>query len=205
MATDLERRTLRKVSWRLLPLVAVAYFVASLDRTNISYAALQMNADLQLSPEVYGWGAGVFAVTYLLLEVPSNLVLKRVGARLWIARIMITWGLVSAAMALAVGPRSFVLIRLLLGAAEAGFVPGILLYLTHWFPNVLRGRAMAIFLLAAPLSNAVGALLSAPILAMDGLAGLRGWQWMFLIEALPAVVLGVVVALALTDRPARAG
>ncbi|MGI4939587.1 MAG: MFS transporter [Janthinobacterium lividum] len=201
---DLERRTLRKVSWRLLPLVAVAYFVANLDRTNISYAALQMNQDLHLSAATYGLGASLFSVTYLLLELPSNLAMARLGARLWIARIMITWGLVSAATAFVVGPGSFVALRLLLGAAEAGFVPGILLYITCWFPAVLSGRAAALFLVAAPVSNAVSALLSAPILGLDGLLGLRGWQWMFVVEALPALLLGLVVAAVLTDRPAQA-
>ncbi|MGI4807634.1 MAG: MFS transporter [Janthinobacterium lividum] len=201
---DLQRRTLRKIAWRLLPLVAVSYFIANLDRTNISYAALQMNEDLHLSAATYGLGAGLFSITYLLLEVPSNLVMEKVGARLWIARIMITWGLVSAGMAAVVGPNSFIAMRLLLGAAEAGFVPGILLYITYWFPAALSSVAVAVFLLAAPVSNAVSALLSTPILAMDGLLGLRGWQWMFVVEAVPAVVLGVVVLVAMTDRPSEA-
>jgi ACS family tartrate transporter-like MFS transporter len=202
---DVEARTLRKISWRLLPLIAISYFVANLDRTNISYAALQMNQDLHLAPDIYGLGAGLFSITYLLFELPSNLVLERVGARLWIARIMITWGIISACMGFVVGPRSFVAMRMLLGAAEAGFVPGILLYITYWFPAALRGRAVAVFLLAGPISNAVSALLSAPILALDGVAGLRGWQWMFIVEALPALILGVVVAVLMTDRPAGAG
>ena len=201
---DLEARTLRKVSWRLLPLIAISYFVANLDRTNISYAALQMNQDLHLTPDIYGLGAGLFSVTYLLFELPSNLALERFGARLWIARIMISWGLISACMAIVVGPRSFVAMRMLLGAAEAGFVPGILLYITYWFPASLRSRAVAVFLLASPVSNAVSALLSAPILALDGLAGLRGWQWMFIVEALPALILGAVVLLLMTDRPGGA-
>jgi ACS family tartrate transporter-like MFS transporter len=201
---DLERHTLRKISWRLLPLVATAYFIANLDRTNISYAALQMNQDLHLSAADYGLGAGLFSITYLILELPSNLAMARFGARLWIARIMITWGLVSAGMAAITGPHSFVAMRLLLGAAEAGFVPGILLYITYWFPAVLSSRAVAIFLVAAPLSNSISALLSAPILALDGFAGLRGWQWMFVVEAVPAVLLGCVVAVVLTDRPAQA-
>ena len=182
----------------------MAYFVANLDRTNISYAALQMNQDLHLSAATYGLGAGLFSVTYLLLEVPSNLALERFGARLWIARIMITWGLVSAGMAAVIGPNSFIAMRLLLGAAEAGFVPGILLYITYWFPAALSSVAVAIFLVAAPVSNAVSALLSTPILALDGTLGLRGWQWMFVAEAVPALALGGMVALWLTDRPAQA-
>lgn len=202
--SEIEQRTLRKVSWRVLPLVVAAYFVANLDRTNISYAALQMNQDLNLTAEVFGRGAGLFALTYMLFEIPSNLALERFGARLWIARIMITWGVISGAMALAVGPNSFISLRLLLGAAEAGLVPGILLYITYWFPNVLRGRAVAIFLVAAPVSNAVSALLSVPLLNMDGIAGLRGWQWLLIVEASPAVILGVIVAFVMTNRPAHA-
>jgi len=198
---DVERRTIRKVSMRLLPLIAILYFVASLDRTNISFAALTMNAQLHLSAYIFGWGAGIFSITYCLFEIPSNYALVKVGARRWIARIMITWGLASGAMALAQGPISFLTLRLLLGAAEAGFVPGILLYITFWFPAPLRARAIAIFLLAAPISNAISALLSAPILAMDGFLGVHGWQWMFIIEAVPAIVLAFVVLAMLTDKP----
>jgi ACS family tartrate transporter-like MFS transporter len=153
MEPEIEQRTLRKVSWRVLPLVLAAYFLANLDRSNISYAALQMNHDLHLTAEQFGLGAGLFSLTYLLLEIPSNLALERFGARLWIARIMISWGILSAATAFVVGPNSFVVLRMLLGAAEAGLVPGVLLYITYWFPDVLRGRAVAIFLVAAPVSN----------------------------------------------------
>jgi ACS family tartrate transporter-like MFS transporter len=202
--SEIERRTLRKVTWRLLPLLSIAYFVSGLDRTNISYAALQMNQDLHLSAEVFGLGGGLFAVTYLLVGLPSNLIIEKVGARLWIAMIMICWGLISTGMVAAVGPNSFISLRLLLGAAEAGFVPGILLYITYWFPKILQGRAIAIFLLALPISNAISALLSVPILAMDGLLGLRGWQWLFIIEGLPAVIIGVAMALLMTNRPAQA-
>jgi MFS transporter, ACS family, tartrate transporter len=201
---EIERRTLSKVSWRVLPLVVAAYFVANLDRANISYASLQMNQDLGLSAEQFGQGAALFSLTYLLLEVPSNLALERFGARLWIARIMITWGLISGATAWVVGPTSFVLMRMLLGAGEAGLVPGVLLYITYWFPNILRGRAVAIFLVAAPVSNVVSSLLAAPLLGMDGLAGLRGWQWLLIVEASPAVILGAIVAFVMTDRPSKA-
>jgi ACS family tartrate transporter-like MFS transporter len=200
----IEQRTLNKVAWRVLPLVVAAYFVANLDRSNISYAALQMNQDLHLSAEQFGQGAGLFSLTYLLLEIPSNLALERFGARLWIARIMITWGLISAGTAMVVGPVSFISLRLLLGAAEAGLVPGVLLYITYWFPNVLRGRAVAIFLVAAPISNVVSALLSVPLLGMDGFAGLHGWQWLLIVEASPAVILGIVVALVMTNKPSDA-
>ena len=201
---DVEHRTLRKLTWRLLPLLSFAYFTSGLDRTNISYAALQMNQDLHLSAEVYGLGGGLFAVTYLLVGLPSNLIMEKVGARLWISAIMITWGLISAGTVAAVGANSFISLRLLLGAAEAGFVPGILLYISYWFPNILRGRAIAVFLLSLPISNAASALLSVPILGMDGFLGLRGWQWLFIIEALPAVVIGIVMALVMTNRPAEA-
>jgi ACS family tartrate transporter-like MFS transporter len=201
---EIERRTLSKVSWRVLPLVVAAYFVANLDRANISYASLQMNQDLGLSAEQFGQGAALFSLTYLLLEVPSNLALERFGARLWIARIMITWGLISGATAWVVGPSSFVVMRMLLGAGEAGLVPGVLLYITYWFPNILRGRAVAIFLVAAPVSNVVSSLLAAPLLGLDGLAGLRGWQWLLIVEASPAVILGAIVAFVMTDRPSKA-
>jgi ACS family tartrate transporter-like MFS transporter len=202
--SEIEQRTLRKVSWRVLPLVLAAYFLANLDRSNISYAALQMNHDLHLTAEQFGLAAGLFSLTYLLLEIPSNLALERFGARLWIARIMISWGILSAATAFVVGPNSFVALRLLLGAAEAGLVPGVLLYITYWFPDVLRGRAVAIFLVAAPVSNIVSALLSVPLLGMNGFLGLGGWQWLLIIEALPAVILGVITALVMTNKPSDA-
>ena len=198
---EIERRTIRKVMWRLMPLMALLYVINNLDRVNVSFAALTMNRDLGLTPYVYGWGAGIFYVTYCLLEVPSNVFMARIGARVWIARIMITWGLVSGAMALVIGPWSFLTMRLLLGAAEAGFIPGMILYITYWFPAAYRGRAVALFLLASPISSAIASLLSVPILGMEGVAGLHGWQWMFLIEALPALILGGLVLVFLTNRP----
>jgi ACS family tartrate transporter-like MFS transporter len=200
----LERRTLRKVMSRLLPLMAAMFLVNFIDRVNVGFAALTMNRDIGLSTIAYAWGAGIFFIAYFVFEVPSNLIMERVGARLWMARIMLTWGLVSGATALVEGPRSFLLVRFLLGAAEAGFVPGMLLYVTYWFPPRYRGRAVAWFFLAAPLSSAIAGLLSVPILRMEGWWGLHGWQWMFLLEALPAVLLAAVVLWYLVDTPRKA-
>ena len=197
----LERRTMRKVMWRLPPLMALMFLINQLDRVNVSFAALTMNADLGLSTTAYAWGAGIFFLAYFAFEVPSNLILERVGARRWIARIMITWGIISGAMALVTGPTSFMIVRFLLGAAEAGFVPGLVLYITYWFPPGYRARATAIFFFAAPMGNAVAGMLSVPLLAMNGVWGLTGWQWMFIVEALPAVLLGFYILRALSDRP----
>src|ERR1700719_4029951 len=200
----IERRTIAKVSWRLLPLVAVAYCIAYIDRSNISVAALTMNKDLGFSAYIYGWGAGIFFFSYFLFEVPSNLILERVGARLWIARIMITWGIVSGLTAFFTGQTSFLVIRFLLGAAEAGFFPGMILYFTYWFPSEYRGRVISTLFIAQPVANAAASIASAAVLEMDGLLGIRGWQWIFIIEAIPAVLLGFVVLQAMTDRPALA-
>ena len=199
-----ERRTIRKVSWRLLPLIVTVYFVAYIDRTNVSFAALTMNKDLGLSPYLFGWGAGIFFLGYFLFEVPSNVILEKVGARIWIARIMITWGLVSGAMAFASGPASFLTLRFLLGVAEAGFFPGMILYFTYWFPKSYRARVISALFIAVPGSNAVAAIISGAVLEMDGLLGLTGWQWMFVVEAIPAVLLAFAVLALLTDRPAVA-
>lgn len=192
---------MRKVMWRLPPLMALMFLINQLDRVNVSFAALTMNADLELSTVAYAWGAGIFFIAYFAFEVPSNLILERVGARLWIARIMITWGVISGAMALVTGPASFLVVRFLLGAAEAGFVPGLVLYITYWFPPRYRARATAVFFFAAPMGNAVAGMLSVPLLAMDGVWGLTGWQWMFVFEALPAILLGFYVLKNLPDRP----
>jgi MFS transporter, ACS family, tartrate transporter len=200
----IERRTIAKVSWRLLPLVAVAYCIAYIDRSNISVAALTMNKDLGFSAYLYGWGAGIFFFGYFLFEVPSNLILEKIGARIWIARIMITWGIISGLTALVTGPTSFLIIRFLLGAAEAGFFPGMILYLTYWFPAQYRGRVISTLFIAQPVANAIASSGSAAILGMDGVLGLRGWQWIFIIEAIPAVVLGLFILRIMTDRPARA-
>ena len=200
----LEQQTIRKVSWRLLPLIIVIYFVAYIDRTNVGFAALTMNKDLGLSAYVFGWGAGIFFLGYFLFEVPSNVILEKVGARVWIARIMITWGIVSGAMALVQGPVSFIVMRFLLGVAEAGFFPGMILYFTYWFPKAYRARVISALFIAVPGSNAVAAVISGAILDMDGLLGLAGWQWMFTVEAIPAVLLAFVVLAMMTDRPALA-
>ena len=202
---EFQRRTILKVSWRLLPLIVVAYLVAYIDRTNIAFASLTMNKDLGLSAYVYGLGAGIFFIGYALFEVPSNVVLARIGARVWIARIMITWGIVSGLMAATAGPASFLTLRFLLGIAEAGFFPGIIFYLSNWFPAAYRGRVISALFLAQPVSNALASIVSGAILEMDGTLGLKGWQWVFIIESVPAVVLAFVVLKRLTDRPAQAG
>jgi MFS transporter, ACS family, tartrate transporter len=204
-ALSIERRTIAKISWRLLPLVALAYCIAYVDRSNISVAALTMNKDLGFSAYVYGWGAGIFFFSYFLFEIPSNLILERVGARIWIARIMITWGIISGLTAFVTGTTSFMAIRFLLGAAEAGFFPGMILYFTYWFPSQYRGRVISTLFVAQPVANAVASIASAAILEMDGVLGFKGWQWIFIIEALPAMMLGVVILRVMTDRPAVAG
>ena len=196
-----ERRTIAKVSWRLLPLVAIAYCIAYIDRSNISIAALTMNKDLGFTAYIYGWGAGIFFFGYFLFEVPSNLILERAGARLWIARIMITWGIISGFTAFVTGTTSFLVIRFLLGAAEAGFFPGMILYFTYWFPPEYRGRVISTLFIAQPVANALASIGSAAILGMDGVLGFKGWQWIFIIEAIPAIVLTFVVLTVMTDRP----
>jgi ACS family tartrate transporter-like MFS transporter len=201
---ELGRATLTKVGWRLLPFLLLLYVVAWLDRVNIGFAALQMNADMGFSNTVYGFGAGIFFIGYALFEVPSNLVLARVGARLWIARIMITWGVLSVAMMFMAGPISFYVLRFLLGVAEAGFLPGIIYYLGNWYPAKDRARAVSWFMLAIPLSTVVGGPLAGVILELDGWHGLQGWQWLFLLEGAPAVVLGFIVLGYLTDSPDKA-
>jgi MFS transporter, ACS family, tartrate transporter len=201
---DLEARTIARATARLVPFLVLCFFVAYLDRVNVSFAALTMNPDLGLSASAYGFGSGVFFLTYCLLEVPSNLLLERIGARTWIARIMLTWGLCSGAMALVGGRTSFFVVRALLGAAEAGFFPGIIFFLTLWFPAAYRARIVGYFMVAAPLSTAIGAPISGLILGLDGAAGLKGWQWLFVLEAIPSIAVGIVVYLFLTDRPADA-
>ena len=204
MASEIETRTLRKITLRIVPFIMLLYFVAFIDRVNIGFAALTMNKDLGFSPAVFGFGAGIFFWGYFLFEVPSNIILHKIGARIWIARVMITWGLVSAAMAFVQGVASFYVLRFLLGAAEAGFFPGIILYLSYWFPARQRAAVTALFMAAAPLSTVLGSPVSGALLEMDGLLGLKGWQWLFLTEALPAVLLGFVVLVYMTDRPEQA-
>src|SRR5260221_12079487 len=200
----LEQRTIAKVSARLVPFLIVCFFVAYLDRVNVSFAALTMNKDLGLSASAFGFGAGIFFLAYFLFEVPSNLFLERVGARKWIARIMFTWGLISGAMAFVGGETSFYLLRVLLGVAEAGFFPGIIFYLTLWFPAVYRARIIGYFMAAIPLSTVIGAPISGVLLYLHGGLGLAGWQWLFIIEAVPAIILAGVGFFYLTDRPADA-
>jgi MFS transporter, ACS family, tartrate transporter len=200
----LERHTLAKVTARLLPFLLLLYVVAWLDRVNIGFAALQMNRDLGFSAAVYGFGAGVFFVGYALFEIPSNLLLVKVGARRWIARIMLTWGVLSIAMMFVQGATTFYTLRFLLGIAEAGFLPGIIYYLGNWFPSVERARAVSWFMLAIPLSTVVGGPLAGVILGLNGWHGLTGWQWLFLLEGVPAVLLGLVALAYLTDQPEEA-
>lgn len=200
---NLESSTIKSVLWRLIPFVMLLYFVAYLDRVNIGFAALTMNADLGFSATVFGAGAGIFFVGYALFEVPSNIFLHKLGARVWITRIMITWGILSGCMAFVTDPISFYVIRFFLGAAEAGFFPGIILYLTYWFPAETRGKAVGLFMVSIPLSAMIGAPISSAFLGLDWLH-MKGWQWMFILEAIPAVVLGFVTLFYMTDRPEKA-
>ncbi len=204
MQPSLEARVIRKLNGRILPFVMLLYFVSFLDRVNVGFAALSMNQALGLTPAMFGFGGGIFFLGYVLLEVPSNLILHRVGARLWIARVMISWGLVSAASAFAVGPKSFYLLRFLLGVTEAGFFPGIIFYLSLWFPARQRAAAAAAFMAAVPLSTAIGSPLSGALMELPTFAGIANWQWLYILEGLPAVILGFLVLRILTDRPAVA-
>jgi MFS transporter, ACS family, tartrate transporter len=203
--SDIEISTIRAISWRLIPFLVLAYFLSYLDRVNLSFAALTMNRDLGFSPTVFAWGAGIFFIGYFLCEVPSNLALEKFGASRWIARIMITWGIVSGLMALVSGAFSFYVVRFLLGVAEAGFFPGIILYLTYWYPAEYRARFLAAFAIAVPVSTVIGAPISGLLLGLDGVWGLKGWQWLFIIEGIPSVLLGIVTWFYLTDRPDSAG
>jgi ACS family tartrate transporter-like MFS transporter len=200
----MEDVVVRTLTWRLVTFLFLLYVVAYLDRINLGFAALQMQQQLGFTDAVYGFGAGVFFAGYFLFQVPSNLVLERVGARRWIAVLMILWGIISASMALVTGVRSFYALRFLLGAAEAGFFPGVILYLKNWFPAGARARTVARFMTAAPLSGVVGGPLSGALLGLHHKAGLAGWQWMFLLEGIPAIVLGAIVWAYLVDRPALA-
>lgn len=197
----LEAATMRAVSWRLMPFLLAAYIICYIDRVNVGFASLQMNKAVGIDPKTYGLGAGIFFIGYFILEVPSNLALERFGARKWIARIMITWGFVSMAFALIGGPTSFLVLRFLLGASEAGFFPGVILYLTYWYPSVYRAKIIGIFMVAIPVAGMIGSPVSGAILGMDGILGLGGWQWIFILEALPALILGVYAFAWLTDKP----
>jgi ACS family tartrate transporter-like MFS transporter len=205
MNADVERTTIRKIYLRLLPLLFLAYFVCYLDRINVGFAALTMNKDLGFTATVYALGATAFFWGYCLFEIPSNIVLEKIGARIWIARIMITWGLFSAATAFVVGSTSFATVRFFLGVCEAGFFPGMILYFTYWFPARYRGRVVGWFMTAIPIAIFLGGPISTSLLVeLDGLLGFAGWRWLFLCEAAPAVLLGIVVLFYLTDRPAKA-
>ncbi len=200
-----EEATYRKVAWRLIPFLLLCYIVAYLDRVNVGFAKLQMLTDLKFTESIYGLGSGIFFIGYFLFEIPSNVILHRVGARLWIARIMISWGVLSACMMFVSSPTLFYIVRFLLGMAEAGFFPGIILYLTYWYPAHRRARMTAFFMTAVALSGVVGGPLSGWILRdFGGLNGWAGWQWMFLIEGIPSVLIGILVLFVLDDRIAHA-
>jgi ACS family tartrate transporter-like MFS transporter len=200
----LEQNAIRKITWRLIPFLMLLYFVAFLDRINVGFAALTMNKDVGLTPQMFGFGAGIFFFGYFIFEVPSTIILHHVGARFWIGRVLITWGLVSVAMAFTRGPISFYVLRFLLGLAEAGFFPGIILYLSYWFPANHRSAVTAMFMAAAPVAGFIGSPVSGALMQLNGLLGLRGWQWLFLLEGIPAVLLGFITFRFLTDRPANA-
>jgi MFS transporter, ACS family, tartrate transporter len=204
VAADLEASALRKVRVRLIPCLGLLYFSAFIDRVNLSFAAAPMQRDLGLTAQVYGFAAGVFFLGYCLCEVPSNLILHRLGARRWIGRIMLSWAVLAGAMAFVRGPLGFCLLRFLLGVAEAGFFPGIIYYLTYWVPAAERARIVSLFMTAIPISTALGAPLSAAILHLDGRLQLAGWQWLFLLETLPSLLLGILALRQLPDTPAEA-
>lgn len=200
-----ELALVRKMAWRIIPFLLLVYLICIIDRLNIGFAALTMNKDLGLSATVYGWGAGLFFLGYFIGEVPSNLILAKVGARLWFARIMISWGIFAAAMGFISGETGLFVIRFLLGIAEAGFFPGVIYYLTLWFPAQYRGRIFGLFLIVSPLNNTIGAPISGFILKFfDGTMGHAGWRWLFLIEGLPAILLAFVTLRVVTDRPDNA-
>ncbi|MEM5342606.1 MFS transporter [Paraburkholderia azotifigens] len=200
-----EEATYRKVAWRLTPLLMLSYVVAYLDRVNVGFAKLGMSTDLGLSDAVYGFGAGIFFIGYFIFEVPSNIILHRVGARVWIARIMVTWGIVSMLTMFVTTPTMFYVMRFLLGLAEAGFFPGIILYLTYWYPAQRRGRMTTWFMTAIAISGVIGGPISGYILkAFDGAHGWHGWQWLFLLEGIPSIVVGILVFIVLDDRISKA-
>lgn len=202
--STLRDSTIKKLNMRIVLFCFICFIVNYLDRVNIGFAALHMNEDIGLTPYMFGLGAGIFFIGYLAFEIPSNMILHKVGPRVWIARIMVTWGIVSCAMAFVQGPTSFYILRFLLGVAEAGFAPGVLLYLTYWFPAKERGRATALFMTATVLSIVIGAPLSGWLIdAGEGFLGLHGWQAMFILEGLPAVILGVITFFYLVDSPAK--
>ena len=199
--SSVEQSTMRKVYWRLLPLTILSYFLCYLDRINVGFAALTMNKELGLDAATYGMAAGAFFWGYFLFEVPSNIILEKIGARIWIARIMVTWGLLSGATAFCVGPWSFLTMRFLLGLAEAGLFPGMILFFTYWFPDWHRARIVSGFMVALPLAVAAGAPISTALLELNGVLGVAGWKWMFVFEAVPTVLVGFFLLFCVTDRP----
>lgn len=198
------KRAIRKAAWRLLPLLSIGYGVAYMDRVNISFASLQMNQDLHLSATVYGFGAGLFFVSYALCEIPSNLLLMRFGAKRWLARIMLTWGILAVAMMLVRTPMQFYVLRFLLGMAEAGFFPGVVYYLMQWFPPEMRARAVSRFYVSLPLSSVTMGLIAGGLMNLNGFCGLHGWQWLFLVEGIPSIVMSLVFYRCLPDTPSHA-
>jgi len=199
--SELERQTVRRVVWRILPFLIVCYLIAIIDRGNIGMASLQMNEDLGLSKAVFGLASSLFFIGYFLFEVPSNLAMQKIGAKIWISRIMITWGIVSVCTAFVESSEMLYLLRFLLGAAEAGFFPGVILYLTYWIPAKYRARVIATFMVAIPAANFIGSPISGAILSLDGWFGMRGWHWLFILEGIPAVLLGVAAFFVLSNRP----
>ncbi|WP_033791020.1 MFS transporter [Pantoea septica] len=199
--SELERQTVRRVVWRILPFLIVCYLIAIIDRGNIGMASLQMNEDLGLSKAVFGLASSLFFIGYFLFEVPSNLAMQKIGAKIWISRIMITWGIVSVCTAFVQSSEMLYLLRFLLGAAEAGFFPGVILYLTYWIPAKYRARVIATFMVAIPAANFIGSPVSGAILSLDGWFGMRGWHWLFILEGIPAVLLGVAAFFVLSNRP----
>ena len=204
MDDAIEKSAMRKIYARLLPFAIFSYFLAYVDRINVSFAGLTMQGDLQMSATAFGFAAGTFYWGYFIFEVPSNVIMEKVGARLWIARIMITWGIFAGLTALVTGSTSFAIVRFLLGVAEAGFFPGIVLYFTYWFPSHHHARIVSGFLIGLPIAVAGGAPISTAILGLDGLFGLRGWQLMYIAEAIPTILIGIVTLFVLTDRPEQA-
>jgi ACS family tartrate transporter-like MFS transporter len=200
----IETSIIRTISRRLIPFLILAYFLAYLDRVNLGFAAITLIPDLKFTPLIFAWGAGIFFIGYFIFEIPSNLALEKFGASRWIARIMVSWGIISALMATVSGETSFYVLRFLLGVAEAGFFPGIILYLTYWYPAEYRARFMAAFGIAVPLSTVIGAPISGLLLGLDSAMGLKGWQWLFILEGIPSVLLGLVTWFYLTDKPEKA-
>src|SRR5271165_674432 len=201
MEAAIEKSAMRKIYLRLLPFAVFSYFLAYIDRINVSFAGLTMQGDLQMSAAAFGFATGTFYWGYFIFEVPSNVIMEKVGARLWIARIMITWGILAGLTATVSGSTSFAVVRFLLGVAEAGFFPGIVLYFTYWFPSYHHARIVSGFLVGLPVAVAAGAPISTGLLGLDGLLGLRGWQIMYLAEAIPTIAIGIVTFFLLTDKP----